>query len=307
MEGPTGLTFNFGDNPETPRATPALMWLARRFGNPIDAWTIGRVASVTGTGVLWFEPPRGGPARLGIPRVARFGRVEAATLRDAWEEKGARFVALKAGDNAANHSNLDIGSFVLDAGGERFAVELGPDDYALPGYFAGARRYAWYRNATHGQNTLLVDGEDQPLRAAARLVGTAESPGFARAGAALRGVALAGARGILVADDIDLNEGRNLRWQMHTRAAVAVAGAMATLTGRDAILHARILEPAGATFVVESAARPPPENANAGISVLCIDLAGRPGLRLRVAFAAGAPPDQMEFAPGLRPVRDWLA
>jgi len=121
MEGPTGLAFNFGDNPETPRATPALMWLARRFGNPIDAWTIGRVASVTGTGVLWFEPPRGGPARLGIPRVARFGRVEAATLRDAWEEKGARFVALKAGDNAANHSNLDIGSFVLDAGGERFA------------------------------------------------------------------------------------------------------------------------------------------------------------------------------------------
>jgi hypothetical protein len=59
--------------------------------------------------------------------------------------------------------------------------------------------------------------------------------------------------------------------------------------------------------VVESAARPPPENANAGISVFCIDLAGRPGLRLRVAFAAGAPPDQMEFAPGLRPVRDWLA
>ena len=318
MEGPTGLTFNFGDNPETPRATPALMWLARRFGNPIDAWTIGRAASVAGTGVLWFEPPRGGPARLGIPRVARFGRVEAATLRDAWEEKAARFVALKAGDNAANHSNLDIGSFVLDAGGERFAVELGPDDYALPGYFAGARRYAWYRNATRGQNTLLVDGEDQPLRAAARLVGTAESPGFARAvadlgpaypraGAALRGVALAGARGILVADDIDLNEGRNLRWQMHTRAVVAVAGAMATLTGRDAILHARILEPAGASFVVESAARPPPENANAGISVLRVDLAGRPGLRLRVAFAAGAPPDQMEFAPGLRPVRDWLA
>jgi hypothetical protein len=318
LEGPTGLTFNFGDNPETPRATPALMWLARRFGNPIDAWTIGRAASVAGTGVLWFEPPRGGPARLGIPRLARFGRVEAATLRDAWEEKAARFVALKAGDNAANHSNLDIGSFVLDAGGERFAVELGPDDYALPGYFAGARRYAWYRNATRGQNTLLVDGEDQPLRAAARLVGTAESPGFARAvadlgpaypraGAALRGVALAGARGILVADDIDLNEGRNLRWQMHTRAVVAVAGAMATLTGRDAILHARILEPAGASFVVESAARPPPENANAGISVLRVDLAGRPGLRLRVAFAAGAPPDQMEFAPGLRPVRDWLA
>jgi hypothetical protein len=318
MEGPTGLTFNFGDNPETPRATPALMWLARRFANPVDAWTIGRVASVTGTGVLWFEPPRGGPARLGVPRVARFGRVEAAALRDAWEEKGARFVALKAGDNGANHSNLDIGSFVLDAGGERFAIELGPDDYALPGYFSGARRYGWYRTATRGQNTLIVDGADQPLRASAKLLGAAEAPGFLRAVtdlapaypravSALRGAALAGARAMLLADDIDLPPGASLRWQMHTRATIAVSGASATLSGRAARLHARILEPEGAIFSVESAARPPPEAANAGVSRLCIDLAGRPGLRLRIAFATDAPPDPSECAPGLRPLRGWLA
>jgi hypothetical protein len=317
MEGPTGLSFNFGDNPETPRATPALMWLARRFGNPIDAWTIGRVASVTGTGVLWFDPPRGGPARLGIPRVARFGRVEAATLRDAWEEKAARFVALKAGDNGANHSNLDIGSFVLDAGGERFAMELGPDDYSLPGYFSGARRYGWYRTSTRGQNTLLVDGAEQPLRASARLLGALEAPGFARAVAdlgpayprarsALRGAAILGARGMLLADDIDLPEGARLRWQMHTRASVQVDGASATLARGATTLHARILEPAGASFVVEPATMPAPENPNAGISRLCVDMPGGAGLRVRIAFAAGAPPDEAELAPGLRKLRDWL-
>ncbi len=317
MEGPTGLSFNFGDNTENTRATPALAWLARRFGNPVDAWTIGRAAAVTGTGVLWFEPPRGGPAALGVPRVARFGRVEAATLRDAWEEKAARFVALKAGDNAANHSNLDIGSFVLDAGGERFAMELGPDDYSLPGYFSGARRYAWYRNATRGQNTLLVDGADQPLRAAARLLGAIEAPGFARAVAdlgpayprarmALRGAAILGARGILLADDIDLPEGTRLRWQMHTRASLQVDGARATLSRGEVRLHARILEPAGASFLAEPATMPPPENPNTGISRLCVDLAGGPGLRLRIAFATGAPPDEAELAPGLRPLRAWL-
>lgn len=317
MEGPTGLSFNFGDNPETLRATPALMWLARRFGSPVDAWTIGRVASVTGTGVLWFEPPRGGPARLGVPRVARFGRVEAAALRDAWEEKGARFVALKAGDNAANHSNLDIGSFVLDAGGERFAMELGPDDYALPGYFNAAQRYSWYRNATCGQNTLLVDGAEQPVRAAARMLGAIEAPGFARAvadlgpaypraRAALRGAAILGARGILLADDIDLPDGTRLRWQMHTRATIRVDGATATLSRGAATLHARILEPAGASFGVEAATRPPPENRNDGISRLCVDLAGQPGLRIRIGFAAGAPPDEAELRPGLRALREWL-
>jgi len=267
--------------------------------------------------VLWFEPPRGGPARLGIPRVARFGRVEAAALRDAWEEKGARFVALKAGDNAANHSNLDIGSFVLDAGGERFAMELGPDDYALPGYFNAAQRYSWYRNATRGQNTLLVDGAEQPVRAAARMLGAIEAPGFARAvadlgpaypraRAALRGAAILGARGILLADDIDLPEGTRLRWQMHTRAAIRVDGATATLSRGAATLHARILEPAGASFGVEAATRPPPENRNDGISRLCVDLASQPGLRIRIGFAAGAPPDEAELRPGLRALREWL-
>lgn len=51
---------------------------------------------------------------------------------------------------------------------------------------------------------------------------------------------------------------------------------------------------------------PAPENPNAGISRLCVDLAGQPGLRIRIAFAAGAPPDEAELAPGLRKLRDWL-
>jgi hypothetical protein len=93
---------------------------------------------------------------------------------------------------------------------------------------------------------------------------------------------------------------------MHTRASVQVDGASATLARGATTLHARILEPAGASFVVEPATMPAPENPNAGISRLCVDLAGQPGLRIRIAFATGAPPDEAELAPGLRKLRDWL-
>jgi len=40
------------------------------------------------------------------------------TLRGKWNDRNAWFVGFKAGDNKANHSNLDIGSFVLDALGK---------------------------------------------------------------------------------------------------------------------------------------------------------------------------------------------
>jgi hypothetical protein len=59
--------------------------------------------------------------------------------------------------------------------------------------------------------------------------------------------------------------------------------------------------------VVEAATRPPPENRNEGISRLCVDLEGQPGQRIRIAFAAGAPPDAAECTPGLRPLGEWLA
>jgi hypothetical protein len=44
-----------------------------------------------------------------------------------------------------------------------------------------------------------------------------------------------------------------------------------------------------------------------GISRLCVDLEGRPGLRIRIGFAAGDPPDETMFQPGLRPLGEWLA
>ena len=62
-----------------------------------------------------------------------------------------------------NHNDLDGGTFVFEAGGRRWAVDLGSDSYQLPNYFVqdvGNRtRYNLYRKATVGHNTLVFDAD----------------------------------------------------------------------------------------------------------------------------------------------------
>ncbi|SFL11749.1 heparinase II/III domain-containing protein [Falsiroseomonas stagni] len=314
LEGPTGRVFNFADGGESVRNTPALMWLARRYHAPAYAWLIGRAPGVTGTGLLWYQPGGQSPAALGLPLDARFRHVEAASLRGAWGDPAASWIAFKGGDNAANHGNLDLGTFVMEAGGERFAIDLGADDYALPGYFSAARRFTYYRNATAGQNTLLVDGADQPMAARAAITAFRSEPGFARAVADLsagypalvsarRGIALLDRRVMVVADEVTGSAGRRLRWQMHTRAAVALDGPAAVLRQGSAMLQARILEPAGAVFTLDSATRPPPENPNTGVQRLVVEAMG--AARIVVAFAPGEAARDDQLAPIRRPLAAW--
>ncbi len=49
--------------------------------------------------------------------------------RSAWDDPQATFVAVKGGCPAAPHGHLDGGAFVLEAGGVRWAADLGMQDY----------------------------------------------------------------------------------------------------------------------------------------------------------------------------------
>jgi hypothetical protein len=56
------------------------------------------------------------------------------------------------------------GTFVLEMGGVRWAVDLGGDSYGLKGYWTQAStpgaRYSFYRKSTRGHNTLTFFGND---------------------------------------------------------------------------------------------------------------------------------------------------
>src|SRR5690606_23152214 len=161
----------------------------------------------------------------------------------------------KGGNNAASHSNLDLGTFIVDALGERWAMELGADDYNLPGYF-GNKRWTYYRLRTEGQNTLVLNGENQDTKAKAPIIAFRSSPQQALALAdvsaactqqawrVLRGVGLGDRSRVLITGEVEAASPVEITWAMHTPAVVSVGGPQAGLRQKGKRMVARLIEPA---------------------------------------------------------------
>ena len=167
--GPTNKVFNFGDGPEDPGLAPEMFWMARRYNSPVYAWNeqrqLDRTPRPDAYDLAWFDRDAKPPQTPAWPLDSVFSSVAVATFRSAWEDPNALFLAVKGGDNKAGHAHLDLGSFVLDAGGVRWAADLGADDYTT----SALQRNSFYRVRTESHNTLLIDGDNQDIRAEARI------------------------------------------------------------------------------------------------------------------------------------------
>jgi hypothetical protein len=299
VTGPTGLFFNFGDAAQRAGDAPMLFWLARRYDDPILA-VAGRDAATgrsSARDLLWYDS-RGSAADVaGLPLDARYQDTHLAFFRSAWNDKDAIYVGFKGGDNAADHAHLDLGTFVLDALGQRWAVDLGPDDYDLPGYF-GAERWTYDRLKTSGQNTLMLDGANQDPKARAPLTEYRAGPdgafaiadltaAYANGGATRvhRGITLRDNRArVLIQDEIEASKPVELTWTMHTQADVELQGDRALLSQGGAVLEVRLMGPAGATFSVEDVEILPPQQPVSDLRRLLIRLPEVTSVQLAVLF-----------------------
>jgi hypothetical protein len=288
--GPFGAAFDFGDSARR-FDVAALAWLAHRFQRPIDGWLVGDYDGWhLPFKMIWPPAPRASPAELDLPTGRVFHSADLACFRNTWRSGAAErpvYLAIKGGNSrvtgpspaprqeeAVLHAQLDAGSFIVDGARHRWVIDLGSDDYDLPGYFDhGAdgrtgRRWQYYRVGTAGHNTLVIDGLDQDPRARAAILGSSveggckwivydlsavygKPPGSIRRGAALIG------RQIVIEDEIDPSISGNIVWTMHTSAEpVSVAATAARFRrGADRLL-VRILEPAGARFELTSPPAP---------------------------------------------------
>jgi hypothetical protein len=328
LTGPGGHTFNYADGGESVLRAPQMFWLARRFRQPVCAWYERLHAAPEPMDLVWHSPEGTDPQAAGLPLDKHFREAEVAALRSGWEDPRALFVGFKAGDNKANHSHLDVGSFVFDALGARWAAQLGADDYNLPGYFGG-QRWHYYRLRAEGQNTLLLNpdaGPDQDPAAATKIVRFDSKPSKAFAVADLtpayakhaqkvwRGVALLDRKELLVQDEIQAQKPADLWWFVHTRASVTPdeSGRKAVLKQGGAQVLAEILSPANAHFEVREArplpSSPHPERqaTNDNVRKLAIHLPGVTEARLAVRLlplADNQPPAPP--APKLTPLSKW--
>lgn len=314
--GPLGRAFNYADAGDRPEAAPELFWLARKFNRPLWAWhERRRSGNPHATDLIWFDPHGGGAKAENVLPDALFKGIDVAFFRSAWEDPKAIFVGFKGGNNKANHSHLDLGTFVLDARGYRWAVDLGGDDYNLPGYFdTRNQRWTYYRLRTEGQNTLVINGSNQNLSARAPLVAFDSKPDRAFAVADLtaaypmtkrvwRGLAMLDRQTILIEDEIEAAAPVEIVWGMHTPAEIRIDGPTATLTQGVETVYATIISPANAKF--ESAVAKPPqpeENQNRGINKLIVRLPEKlTDARLAVLLQPGA----KSKASNLEPLAQW--
>ena len=190
MTGPSGRLYAFSDGHEKRPQMPALWWFARRFkdasyiddGEKIrfrqacaQRRAVDEVESESGRdfpiGLLWVDQSLLTEKSLPMPETSVFrGEMPLAVQRSA---DGSVYVAMKGGSPSYNHGHADEGSFVLDALGERWAFDLGCEDYSTIEKAIGGRfwspepdsiRWNLFRLGSQGHNTLLIDGKGQDSR-----------------------------------------------------------------------------------------------------------------------------------------------
>jgi len=308
--GPTNRTFNFADAHDGAGSHPSMFWLARVYEEPVYAWHHRQRMRGEAKDVLWdpeMDPHwlmwcigKGrSPKAAGWPLHKHFRRDHVVFFRSHWQRPDALWVGFKGGDNGANHSHLDLGSFVLEALGVRWAVDLGPDDYNLPGYFGG-KRWTYYRLRTESHNTLLIDGKNQPPKAKAPITHSCNETDDAWAIADLsaaypmcesvrRGMAMQDRRAVLVQDEVAAERPVEVLWGMVTRAKPRIKDGRVVLEHKGKRLFGRVLSPEGARFGTVSANPPKPQRQQPEATKLVVRLPGKVRrVRLAVAFSPAA-------------------
>lgn len=293
MTGPTGLSFNYADNGENSRRRqlPWMFWLAQKYGHKKAAADEHKITKKYGAKtehLIWYNTPV--TDQQPNPTLDKYfhGDVEVATFRSEWNNPDALFVAVKAGFNQVNHGHLDLGTFVLDALGHRWALDLGSDDYNLDGYWdrkEGGKRWQYYRLNSLSHNIPLINNQNQLANGTAKIVKFRSNPDNALAvidmTSAYKDTAskvrrtikmIDNRKSVIVEDEFTLTKPCSITWAMTTKAAIKTQGNIATLTIKDKTLIATIITPAGATFTAESAEQQKPQRQNKGTRRLTVNL-----------------------------------
>ena len=251
MSGAVG-SLNYGDASDNKVIAPEELWLARKYNNDkiaslhIDNMNILKVAG-SELEMLWYNP-KAYSSEQTLELDKYFAGTEVATFRSKWHDSNASFLGLKAGNNIVSHGHYDLGSFVFEAMGQKWAEDLGKDDYNLPGYSdLDGGRVTYYRLNPEGHNTLVINPDgtaQQNIEAFAKIEKTESKDrgGFAITNltdaykddveSARRGVMLASNRTrATIQDEVIFKAPSTAYWFMHTQAEIDISQ-----DGKSAIL-----------------------------------------------------------------------
>ena len=253
MVGPTGECFNYSDSTAKATANPAQFWFAEKLKDPSVLYWEKRFLE-TGKGaddrllpalLVWGAGIRSSsiPTPAQLMWVGR-GKNPVALMRTSWKDPYAIFVGIKGGSPSVNHGHMDVGSFVMEAEGERWAMDFGLQDYNsleqkgvdLWNMSQNSPRWRVFRYTNFVHNTLTVNGALQKVEGYAPLLSSSSGEDFTHCIldltslyqdhliSARRGIAIRDKSYVIVRDEVIPKQNAIVRWTMLTGARVTKIG-----------------------------------------------------------------------------------
>lgn len=278
MTGPTGNPFNYSDAGSGGGTQPAMFWFANKLTDPSLLWSeryflLNNKPSndrLLPAIMIWS-------AGLDINDITApsetiwvgQGKNPVALMRSSWSDPNAVFVAMKAGSPSVNHGHMDVGSFVMEANGVRWAMDFGMQDYNslesagvnLWSMAQNSQRWEIFRYNNMAHNTLTVNNQLQTVSGYAGITSWSAVPELMNAVTdmtevykgnlkkATRGIAIVDKKYVTVRDEIETNDSETVvRWTMATSAAVSLTDPLnALLTKNGKTLNLKVTTPLGVT------------------------------------------------------------
>jgi len=273
MTGVVGPCFNWGDAGLGGGLNPTMFWLAQKNNDPSQLWVEKKY--LERDDYSRFTRDRLLPAimiwgkdlpleKVSEPKVKAWkgqGANPVAMMRTSWTGPNAIYLGFKAGSSSVNHGHMDVGSFIMESDGVRWASDFGMQDYesleskgiALFGRTQDAQRWTVFRLTNRVHNTLTIDDQLQQVKGYAKIDQFSDQPDFMYAvsdissvyenqlASAKRGVAIVNQKFVVVSDELLApNKPVTVRWTMLTTATPKLGKNSISLTKDGKTLNLKV-------------------------------------------------------------------
>jgi hypothetical protein len=279
MTGPTGNPFNYSDAWSGGGLHAAMFWFGNRLSDPSLLWSEKYMLQnksmpndrLLPAIMIWSAGMSVSEITAPVKKMwVGQGKNPVALMRTSWDDKNAIYVAIKGGSPSVNHGHMDVGSFIMEALGERWAMDFGMQDYNsletagvdLWNMKQNSQRWDVFRYNNMAHNTITVNNQLQIVGGYAKIISASESAKMINAvtditsvytgllNKAIRGIAIIDNLYVMIKDEIETQASETvIRWNMVTSATVNITdNNSAILTKNGKSLTIKVKEPASVTM-----------------------------------------------------------
>ena len=272
MLGPSGMAFNYYDSWLGKGGNPLLLFFAKKTNDPsllYDEKKFYEPGKVRSGGfqklfsLIYASDTDFDSVKAPKEKVYSFldGESPVILARTGWEKEDL-FFGIKGGKASTNHGHMDASSFVFDALGERWAFDLGAQDYNslekegldLFRKAQDSPRWQPFRIGMYSHNLIVFDDSLQRIKPRAEITSFGDRDGFVYAATDLTevqgGLVESYRRGVAIVDDCyatvrdeirTQDKDVRIRWAALTPASVEILDDMtALLTIRGDSLYVKV-------------------------------------------------------------------